>query len=153
MDELLSQFTEIREEFIEILDRFPPARRGEVLFSDWNLKDVVAHLTGWDRYFIDILDALRTGHAPPYWGNMTKFNEAAVQKRRKSSWEIVYDEFVATGEEFIHRYNQLPAEYREARFWKGKSYTPFRILEINIHHYGKSHLQQIKKKLSRLEKE
>lgn len=153
MDKLLSQFKEIREEFVEILDRFPAPSRSVVLFGDWNLKDVLAHLTGWDRYFIDILDALQAGEEPPYWGNMSKFNEASVQKRRESSWEVVFDDFVATGEAFIHCYNQLPAEYREVRFWKGRSYTPVRMLEINIHHYGKSHLPQVKRKLVRLEKE
>jgi hypothetical protein len=139
--------------FLKSWTAFPRRVESAVLFGDWNLKDVVAHLTGWDRYFIDILDALQAGEEPPYWGNMTKFNEASVQKRRESSWEVVNDEFVATGEEFIHRYNQLPAEYREVSFWKGRSYTPVRMLEINIHHYGKSHLPQIKKKLARLEKE
>jgi hypothetical protein len=152
MNELLSQFTEVRDEFIEILQRFPAPRRSAVLFGEWNLKDVIAHLTGWDRYFTDILDCLQAGEEPAYWGNMTKFNEVSVQKRRESSWEVVYDEFVATGEEFIHRYDQLPEELRGGKFWRGRSYTPVRILEVNIHHYG-SHLAQVKRKLARLEKE
>lgn len=152
MDELLSQFIEVRDELIETLHRFPAPSRSVVLFGDWNLKDVVAHLTGWDRYFIDILDSLQAGEEPPYWGSMTKFNEASVQKRKETSWEVVLGEFVASGDEFIHRYNQLPAGYWDVRFWKGRSYTPVRILEVNIHHYG-SHLPQVKRKLARLEKE
>ncbi|MFX0145376.1 MAG: maleylpyruvate isomerase N-terminal domain-containing protein [Candidatus Hodarchaeota archaeon] len=152
MDELLSQFIEIREEFNKILDRFPALSRSVVLFGDWNLKDLIAHLTGWDRYFVDILDSLQAGEEPPYWGNMTRFNKTSVQKRSASSWEDNYDEFVATGEEFIRRYNQLPVEFRWNRFWRRRSYTPVRILEINIHHYG-SHLSQVKRKLYRLEKE
>jgi hypothetical protein len=44
MNELLSQFIDVRDEFIEALHRFPAPRRSEVLFGDWSIKDVIAHL-------------------------------------------------------------------------------------------------------------
>ena len=153
MDELISHFVEVRAEFLDVLGRFPARRRGDVLFGKWNLKDLVAHLAGWDQYFVELLVSLQAGEEPPYWGNMTKFNEASVQKRRESPWEVVYDEFVAAGDEFIRCCTQLPAELRDVRFWKGRSYTPARILEINIHHYAVSHLKQVKRKLASLETE
>ena len=112
MDELISHFVEVRAEFLDVLGRFPARRRGDVLFGKWNLKDLVAHLAGWDQYFVELLVSLQAGEEPPYWGNMTKFNEASVQKRRESPWEVVYDEFVAAGDEFIRCCTQLPAELR-----------------------------------------
>ena len=152
MKELLSRFQEVRTEFIETLNRFPAPQRGEVLFGNWDLKDVVAHITGWDRYFVEILDHLESDEEPPYWKNMTGFNEGTLTKSRKSSWESVCAEFVSGGEEFIRRYADLPSELWDVRFWKGRSYTPQRMLEINIHHYGKSHLVQVRQKLDNLEK-
>jgi hypothetical protein len=153
MDELVSQFEEVRAEFLDVLRQFPARNRSRILFGKWSLKDVVAHLTGWDQYFVDILISLQAGEEPPYWGNMDKFNEASVQKRRKKPWRAVYDEFVDAGDEFIRCYTQLPTELRDARFWKGRSYTPIRILEIDIHHYAVSHLKPIKKALARIETE
>jgi len=58
---------------------------------------------------------------------------------------------VVVGDEFIRCYTQLPTELWDVRFWKGRSYTPVRILEINIHHYAVSHLTQVKDKLASLE--
>jgi hypothetical protein len=152
MDELISRFAEVRDDFIETLQRFPTVKRDVVLFGEWSLKDVIAHFVGWDRYFIDLLDSLQVDEEPPYWQNMTKFNKASVDKRRESSWEAVYEAFVSTSEEFIRRYRLLPEALREIRFWRNKSYSPISILEINIHHYEKSHLAQIKKTLSGIEK-
>ncbi len=151
MDALLDRFENIRAEFIDVLDHFPDSKRTERLFNDWNLKEVVAHLAGWDRYFTEIADALEAGEEPPYWKSMTRFNEASVEKRKDEPWDSVFKEFVSSGEAIIHCYKQLPASLQDAKFWKNKSYTPVQMLEINIHHYENDHLAKIKKVLARLE--
>jgi hypothetical protein len=130
------------------LRRFPPGRRDDLLFRDWSLKDVVAHLTGWDQYFTAILKCLETGEKAPFWGSITQFNKASVAKRRALAWKTVYDEFVAAGDEFIRCYGQLSEKTAGTRFWKAKPYTPAKIVDINIHHYAKSHLPEIERKLA-----
>jgi len=149
----IERFAEVREQVLHAIRRFPAQRREDELFGEWTLKDLVAHLTGWDVYFTTILSCLETGEKAPYWGNMNKFNEASVGKRRDSSWKKVYDEFVAAGREFIRCYGQLSDKAAERRFWKSKSYTPASIVRINIHHYAKSHLPEIEKVLAALTRE
>jgi hypothetical protein len=151
MDELLDRFQEIRTEFIDVLRRFHASKRTERLFNPWCLKDAVAHLAGWDRYFVDIVDALEAGEKPAYWGSMAKFNAASVEKRKDQSWDSVFDEFVTNGEAFIRRCNHIPESMWTARFWDHKSITPVQMLEINIHHYGKDHLAAVKKVLARFQ--
>jgi hypothetical protein len=148
MDQPLSRFVEVRSRVLEALHRFPARSRTDVLFDEWSLKDVVAHLAGWDTYFTAILTCLETGEEAPFWGNMTEFNKASVGKRRALPWESVYDEFVAAGDEFIHRYGQLSKKTAGARFWKARPYTPANIVDINIHHYGKSHLPDMERRLA-----
>lgn len=151
MDELLDRFQEIRAEFINVLQRFPASERMERLFDQWCLKDVVAHLAGWDRYFVDIVVALEEGDKPPYWGSMVQFNEISVEKRKDQPWESVFDEFVANSEAFVQRYKQIPEAMWAARFWEHKSITPIKMLEINIHHYEKDHLAKVKEVLARFQ--
>jgi hypothetical protein len=148
MEGRLIHFGEVRAEFLEVLRAFPAARRNEILFGEWSLKDVVAHLIGWDAYFADILASLKAGKEPPYWGSISRFNEPSVQRRRSASWEVVHDEFVVAGDEFLLRYAQLSPNLWHVRFWKGKRYTPATILDVNLHHYAKSHLPQVKRHLS-----
>ncbi len=151
MDKLLGRFQDIRAEFIDVLRQFPASKRTDALFDHWCLQDVVAHLAGWDRYFIDIVDALEAGNDPPYWESIVKFNEASVEIRKDESWDSVFDEFVANGEAFIQRYKQIPESMWTVSFWKDKSITPEQMLKVNIHHYGKDHLTKVKKKLARIE--
>lgn len=148
MDKPISRFVEVRNQLLEALRRFPARSRNEILFAEWTLKDVVAHLAGWDQYFTAILECLETGEKAPFWGNMTEFNKASVGKRKSAPWKAVYDEFVAAGEEFMRRYGELSEETANTRFWKGRPYTPAMIIEINVHHYAKSHLPEIEKKLA-----
>lgn len=74
-----------------------------------------------------------------------------MEKRRHSSWEAVYGEFTAAGEGFIDRYGRLSAGLFASRIWPGRPYTPAKILRINLHHYGKSHLPEITTTLAALE--
>jgi hypothetical protein len=149
----VERFAEVRDQVLDAIRRFPARHRKDVLFGEWSLKDLVAHLTGWDVYFTTILRCLETAEKAPYWGNITKFNEASVEKRRASSWKKVYEEFVVAGHEFIRCYGQLSEKTAETRFWKSKSYTPASIIRINIHHYAKSHLPEIEKKIAALKRE
>lgn len=148
MNQPISRFHEVRSRVLQAMQRFPARSRNDVLFGEWSLKDVVAHLTGWDQYFTSILRCLETGEKAPFWGNMADFNKASVEKRRALPWKAVYDEFVAAGDEFIRHYGQLSEATADTRFWKGKPYTPAKIVEINIHHYAKSHLPEIERRLA-----
>jgi uncharacterized damage-inducible protein DinB len=143
-------FSEVRARLIEALRAFPAHNRNDILFGEWSLKDVIGHLTGWDRYFTAALKSHERGEAPPFWGDITEFNRASVARRKGSSWKKVYDEFVAAGEEFIRAYSQVPEPSADERLWKGKPYTPVSIVDINTHHYGTSHLPQIEKAMARL---
>ncbi|MGD8555598.1 MAG: hypothetical protein PVJ32_09190, partial [Anaerolineales bacterium] len=77
MDQRLSEFTQARQAVIEAIDHFPDDRVDEILFGEWSLKDVLAHLTGWDQYFVEILRLLRSGTEAPHWGSIAKFNQAS----------------------------------------------------------------------------
>lgn len=143
MEERISEFSRVRAQVIELLNRFPVDRIDDILFDEWSLKSIVAHLAGWDRYFTDILKDLEGGMQAPYWGNIQKFNEESVARKIDDSWEEVYAEFVDAGEAFIKAYRQASLSLVEEKFWADRSYTPAEILEVNIHHYAESHLPQL----------
>ena len=80
MDQPVAEFAGVRAELLAALRQFPAKNRNDILFGEWSLKDVTAHLAGWDRYFTDILECLEAAEEAPYWGTIKRFNEASVEK-------------------------------------------------------------------------
>ncbi len=146
-EQLVNQFTQVRKDFLEALKQFPKDKVEEILFGEWSLKDVLSHFAGWDKFFTEILRLLKEGQDIPHWGNINKFNEKSVGRRKDWSWDEVYDEFVSAGEQFIKEYSDLPEELANSLFWGGKGYTPIKILKVNVHHYEKTQLLEMKKLL------
>ena len=144
---LLSQFSLIRQNFLNTLSIFPVDKAHEPLFGGWDLKDVMAHFVGWDVEFINALKSFAQHEKYDYWGKIYVFNERVVNESKEKSWETILSEFKQSGQVFIDVYKEIPEELMEVKIWKDKIYTPKRILEINIHHYEKAQLVQIKKYL------
>jgi hypothetical protein len=147
MKELVSRFAQVRSDLLETVKDFPADRVEEVVFGKWDLKSVLAHVAGWDSYFTEIVRLMRAGEKIPYWGNIDKYNEASVEKRKGRTFDQVYDEFVRAGEAFIWEYGDLEKGLWNKRFWEQGSSTPAWVVEINVEHY-ESHMEKIKKKLS-----
>jgi uncharacterized damage-inducible protein DinB len=145
MEQWLNRYTEVRQELIDLIKRFPENRVEEVLFGAWSLRQILAHLIGWDVYFTDLLKLLAAGQEPPYWGSIQEFNQLAIAQREDRTWQEVYDEFIQAGEAFIDTYSDVEDDVKDLRFWENRSYTPVKILKVNLHHYEKSHLPEIKK--------
>jgi len=149
MDLQVKQFVNARKEFIGALDRFPEDKRDDVLFGKWTLKDVVAHFTGWDIFCVGTLKLLEKGEPASYWGDVDKFNEEVVEKSKESNWNKIYKQFMKTGEQFIREYSNIPVQLQNKLIWPSKSYTPAKLLRINIHHYEKAQLKEIKRFLAK----
>lgn len=143
MQQLVNRFARVRRSLLRALKGFPADRVEVALFGEWNLKCVLAHLAAWDSYFTEILGLLGAGEEVPYWGSIRKFNEASVKKREGWTWDEVHDEFVRAGEEFIEQYGSVGEGLWSKRFWKRRSYTPTKVVEINTHHY-ESHSEEIR---------
>jgi len=146
---LLNDFNEIRKEYIEMLSKFTQDKISEKLFGEWDLKDVIAHFVGWDVEFTNALKSLIKGEKYTYWGKIYEFNDKVVKSSKGKTWDQVFTEFEKSGNDFIDIYKRIPDEMMEVKIWKDKIYTPKRILEINIHHYEKAQLMQIKKYLTK----
>ena len=145
--ELVREYGEVRSEVKRLIDLFPGGVREKILFDKWNLKDVIAHLSGWDIYDTMAVKALLEGREPEWGGGVDEFNRTSTEKRKDWSFEEVYAEFISVGEELIRVSLDLPEECWEKKFWQNREYTPKSMLEIDIEHYRKEHLGELKGKL------
>jgi len=140
---LIEELKNSRLALIRAVDNFPKDKREEILFNKWSLKDVMAHVSGWDNATIDLLKKIKKGKTPEWIGSVYGFNRRSVEKRKKWSWQKVYKEFVRVGREIVGAYESVPKELWEKRVWENRGFTPKKFIKIDIRHYRNEHLPQI----------
>jgi len=144
MNRLLEEFKKVREDFIEIINKFPVNKREEVLFDKWNLRQVLAHMQRWDNCLSDNVDYLKQGKEPPFYGKVNDFNAVSQDLCKDWDWNKTYEEFLKGGERLIKTYKSLPENLWNQRFWKDKNSTPLKFLKIVTNHYKEEHLPLLK---------
>ncbi len=143
--DLLKKFKQSRNLLLLAIKKFPAKSQEDILFDKWSLKDVVAHINGWDILTIDAIKTFKKGKFPKWGTTVTEFNKTSVQKRKKWGWDKVFAEFKKLGVQIYKEYGSLPEELWDKKIYKNKSFTPRSFLKIDIHHYVKEHLPIILK--------
>jgi uncharacterized damage-inducible protein DinB len=92
VDDALRSNAAARAELLDAFDRIPDARRIEVWYGTWALKDILAHLVGWQEANAIGLEQMANGERPaiPGWeGDDDSFNAKSVERFRDEPWERV----------------------------------------------------------------
>jgi hypothetical protein len=147
INKLLDDFVKVRKEFIRTIDKFPENKRSWILFGKWSLKDILAHLSGWDKLTVESIEIFRKGEIPKWGLGVYDFNKKSVNERKRWSWKKIYKEFVDLQEEIINAYKSIPKEKYNQKIWTNRNETPLDFLRIDINHYKKEHLPEIKREL------
>ncbi len=101
--ELLHLLHDTRTELEAAIAAVPADRREEPLPSGLSVKDLLAHVTFWERYLLDRLAATAAGHAItslPYEvdAEVDTINARVLAQHQSQSWEVVRFDF-----EDVHR--------------------------------------------------
>lgn len=143
--DLIEDLKSARSKLISAINNFQKDMIHDKLFDDWSLKDVVAHLSGWDQLTVKSIKLFLKNKVPDWGGEINDFNKISVEKRKSWSWTKVYNEFLTISQKNIDAYESIPLTRFDEYIWKNKKYTPRKFLKIDIHHYEKEHLPQIQK--------
>jgi hypothetical protein len=150
MPEEFAKLIQAKQTLISTIDKFPESQRLAVLFDTWNLKDIVAHLSNWMVHDIECLSALKEGKEPYWEPDVDGFNAKGIEIRKNKSWEEVYKEFIALGNNLLNIYETLPENLWEVPIWKTrKDQTARRFLKDDIWHWETEHLGDLQEKLQR----
>ena len=144
MDELINNYKSARSVFIQAVDHFPVEKRTEALFGSWSLKDILAHITAWEKASVQKVNDIVVGKEPVWIDNVEKFNEQTAKEKSPESWKNIYQEFIKTGEEMIKIYGDLPKELWDKQAGPNPKFTPRRFLEAETSHYKGDHLTQVR---------
>ena len=144
MNITIDKLINIRMELLDAVNKFDSDKREVVLFDKWTLKDVLAHLCGWDQLTAAVLINLINGKQSMWGKGVNEMNQESVNLHQPKSWNEIYNEFVAGSQKMIDEYSNLLENMWNQPLYPNKKFTPAKFLKIDIDHY-QEHLEAIKK--------
>jgi hypothetical protein len=141
-EELLNRAAREYKALHESLQGLNEEHLSQVWLGTWSVRDIVAHMSGWHREMIPVLERLARGERPVAEGvrydDVDGWNARFAAAARDKAVADVLLEFDESHEDFMHAADQVP----EARFQPGK--TAYRIVDGNSAHHYKEHGDQIR---------
>jgi hypothetical protein len=105
-------FGATRKEFVSLVDLIPTeARTSRPVCGVWGLKDLIGHLTDWERVGVDGLCQLADGKTPEFEyeiPDFDSFNQKNAEARVNQTWAEVWADFSTTRKDFIDVFDQMP---------------------------------------------
>ena len=140
--ELLNQAAREYKAFHESLQGLNEEHLNEVWLGSWNIKDIVAHIVGWQTELAPALERLARGERPVPEGvsydDVDGWNARFAAARRGAEAADVLLELDKSHERFMHLADAVP----EARFQPGR--TAYTMVDLNSAHHYKEHGDQIR---------
>jgi hypothetical protein len=123
--ELLDWLQKEYQGWESFLDQIGGARMEQPgVAGDWSMKDIVAHLTGWNRWLVIRLQAAQRGEAepPPPWPAHVQteddINAWIYESNRERSLREVLDEMHEVHQQLFTFVEGLPHDVRIERDWR-----------------------------------
>ena len=114
----------------------------EVWLGTWSVRDIAAHIAGWHREMVPVLERLSRGERPLAPGvsydDVDGWNERFAAARRGTAVADVLLELDETHEAFMKAAAAVPAE----RYQLGK--TAWKIVDGNSAHHYREHGEQVR---------
>lgn len=109
-----------RKEFLAAAALVPDAERNSrPVCGVWTLKDLVGHLTDWEKVGVEGLQQLVAGATPEFdvsIPDFDSFNARNAAARREQPWDEVWADFEATRQRLLDLFDQLAADDLQRTF-------------------------------------
>jgi len=145
---IISELIETRKSILDAASSPPSAALDEVFLGVWSIKDLVAHLVGWDLANIEAVEAILAGRLPAFYAHhdhdWKTFNAGLVARHKSDDFGKLISSVEDSHRELVDLLTTLPAEEftkdRGVRF-KGYKVTIARLLEAEIDDERMHHAQ------------
>jgi hypothetical protein len=143
------------------------ALSGEQASTPWtpdgrSMKEIVGHITGWERWATSALDQIATGVSEPSimslsgypegirrYGSVEAFNAARMGEAREQPWAEILEQSDAIFDALIAAAERTPATalaHTADFFWPDLGGTVpcgMYLLMVSAHHYQEEHLPEV----------
>jgi uncharacterized damage-inducible protein DinB len=149
-EEIIAGLREARRQILEAVTSLLPEKRDEVFLGSWSIKDLLAHLIGWDFTNIEAVKDIRAGRPPrvfEHWDpDWVKYNAELVGRHKREDFAELLDSVQQSHAALIEFVQSIPAEDIQKDFGirspSGTNITVEGFLQFEIDDEGR-HYQQI----------
>jgi hypothetical protein len=141
--EVLQQVDDAYTDLEQSLRQVNESAAGKQWYGEWNLKQILAHLIGWDEEMKGALERVARGERPTPEGvdysDADAWNAQFADQFASGSWDDVMQRLDGAHSEFR---SALAAVADESRFEEGK--TAYRIAHNAVIEHYKEHAEAIR---------
>ena len=148
-EEIISALVKARQDILAEVSLLSKADRNRIFLGTWSVKDLLAHLAGWDFTNIDAIKSVLAGKLPSFYEYRDRdwqtYNAMLVGKYKRNSFRELLATVKRSQKELIEFLQPIPPEYFGKDFdvrFRGYKVTIQRLLEADVKD-GQVHFQQI----------
>jgi len=148
-DTTLSDLLAARRKILTAVSKLSGAQSGQVFLGIWSVKDLLAHLIGWDETNLRAVKSVLKGQVPSFYEHRDRdwqtYNARLVKKYKKGSFEELLAAAKDSQARLIDFLQTVPPEYFNRDFgvrFRGYKVTIQRLLEAEARD-EQVHCQQI----------
>ena len=148
-DAQIAAFREGRRQILEAVSAMSSQAQDQVFLGAWSLKDLLAHLVGWDYTNLEAVKAIQEGKLPAFYSyhdsDWKSYNARLVKQYKRENLGELLDSVETSQQRLIDLLETIPAEaYTRDYGVRVRRYrvTIARILQAEIDD-EKKHFQQI----------
>ncbi len=148
--ELIDELVEARNSLIRAAQLIPEEKCDEVFLGIWCIKDLLAHLIGWDVTNLQAVQEILSGQAPGFFLYYDKdwqsYNAGLVQEYRIEPFEALLAKAEESHAQWIQYLQTLPADdvvNGKSRSPKGRTIT-IRNLLVTEANDERKHAEQVR---------
>lgn len=148
-EQILSKWLQTRQNILAEASRLSEKQQDEVFLGIWSIKDLLAHLTGWDRTNMDAVKSVLEGNVPAFYYHHDRdwrtYNALLVREYKRHSFKESLTLLQDSQEQLLEFLNTIPPEVFNKDFgvrFRGYKVTVQRLLEAETED-EQTHFQQI----------
>jgi hypothetical protein len=148
-EQLLSDLIDVRRRIMLEASALPSQTADEIFLGSWSVKDLIAHLAGWDVTNLEAAKEILKGELPSFYAyhdrDWAYYNALLVAKYKRDDYQDLLFLVEQTHRQLIHFLEEIPAsEFFEDRGIRFKGYKVIlsRLLDVEKKD-EEIHLQQI----------
>ncbi len=150
-DQIIAELSAARKRILDVAASLRPTQQDEIFLGTWSVKDLLAHLVGWDYTNIESVKEIRAGKSPScftHWNpNWAAYNARLVKEHKKDNTTELLAALDKSHHELIHYLKGLPTDDFERDFDvrspRGRNVTVAYHLQAEIDD-EREHYEQIK---------
>lgn len=148
--EILSECSQVRSDLLAIAADLPDASWGQVFLGSWSVKELLAHLAGWDYANLEAAQAILRGLMPAFYAFIDKdwrsFNDLLVQQYGRQDRSVLLQQLSDSHQALMEGLDAIPEGDFARDFGlraNGWKVTIARLIEIETKE-ERQHLEQIR---------